>query len=912
MEEVRQKDVLRLFFGKEHKHYLVSRVGKHNLKLKNEHGVIVSLPHNDGKIERLGDAVITGFEVLRDPNRYSHFSIGNEVSVRTHEGESFKGDILENADGLLKIKTDTGNEWYVDLDADNKVELVGNILSDESEDVKLSDEIDDLFFLKVQKETKTNRNRVYELFRTHIAEPSLPFWIVPVLDPNKCKLDVRETNSLEPDQLKSLYISGGKKSLTTRTEPVVFHPTVYGDKVKETYVYPVFPEASEKKMLPVVEYALMVPLPPYMSKTLLNPNDGFRLSNPTPETKRFDTVEGAVKAFTPNLSSVFSGFDADLLLYPLRLTFEQVVKISTAPVKKELKKTSPPNHLHKHTRSTLAAAYNGKIHEGLTPSETLARMFALDFGNLYFTKPSSFRAANDKNWAVERLGQRMKAAKNNHTPLAKEAIAIVNEMYSLFFQGKYADFLGFVQQYGRTATKEERSEYLYFSPPLYSKYVLVPCSAEHIARMCHFRGKTGVNTVVNNFVSEDGLLVDRASGFVYSLVQSVDEFKESAECNSTQQVSCFLNFEKNKEALNNGYDLQPESFSDGPRYTEDDLILLNLAQRIARELGLRLPSDAEMKLLNAVRIEGRQPYKNACTIAAFLAHHGNVGFGVAALALRKVAKRKIWADVHESKELTADVSKAASKFVSKKSKDHAATPKPSPQKNALKIRVNLSPSFEHVVSSAVSKKSTPAAPEQIWTVLPNVMPKEYHHVSDVFAPDLSAAAVLLRCTPVVMSYVAPSEKSFFDYLGGKASNLGLFEFVSNLACGIPSLLVNGRRDFQEQIFPTGKKKKEFKTAWMQYYAPFLILSVSESPNDVSSRFAMKYKEHAQTFQRLVSVAKTALMKQDEEMLQACAVRSAYLHLSDDMSDEMETYLVQMIRACVEMYRRDTGVEPSPI
>ena len=901
MEEIRQKDVLRLFFGKEHKHYFVSRVGKHNLKLKNEHGITVSLPHKDGKIEQLGDAVITGFEVLRDPNRYSHYTIGNEVSVRTHEGETFRGDILENADGLLKIKTDTGNEWYVDLDADNKVELVGNVISDETDDVKLSDEIKDLFFLKLQKETKTKYNRVYEAFRTHITEPSLPFWIVPVLDPNKCRLDVRESNYLEPDHIKAVYISGGKKTVAPRTETVLFNPTVFGDKVKETYVY----IAVEEEKLPIVEYALLVPLPPYLSRNSVNPHDGVRLANPTPETKRFDRIEEAVKAFTPNISSAGSGFEADLQMYPLRLRVEQVEKLTVAPFSKttDSKPLALPKRTHKHSRSSLAAAYNGKVAEGFTPSETLARMFALDYCNLYFTKQTPFRVANDKNWVLERLGQRMKSAQNKYPSFEKEAIAIVNEMYSLFTQGKYADFLGFVQQYGRTATQQEKVEYLYFSPPVYAKHVLVPCSMEHIARLCHFRGKGGVNTVVDSFIAEDGLLMDRTSGFVYSVAQRNDEV---AECNKTQQVSCFLNFERQKQFSDAGMNWSPEILFEGPSYTEDDLMLLNLAQRLARELGLRLPRDVEMKLLNTVRIEGRQPYKNACTIAAFLAHHGNVGLGAAASALRKVAKRKIWAQVHESKELTADVTKAAAKLAPKKTNDQGSPPKQN-QKHSTHVPLkNVAPSFEHVLwNTSSSKPTTPAAPEQVWTVLPNVMPKDYHHVSDVFAPDLTATAVLTRCTPVVMSVVAPSEKSFFHYLGGHPSNRGLFEFVSNLACVVPSLLINGRRDFQEAVMPKGKKKKSFKTAWTLYYAPFLIVNVSENPNDVSSRFAMKYKERAQTFQRLVSVAKTALLKQDEEMLQACAVRAAYLHVNDDMSDEMETYLVQMIRACVEMFRKDT-------
>jgi hypothetical protein len=59
MQEVRKKDVLRLFFGSEYKHYLVEKVGKQSLKLKNEEGVQTRLAHDNGKIDMLGDAKIT-------------------------------------------------------------------------------------------------------------------------------------------------------------------------------------------------------------------------------------------------------------------------------------------------------------------------------------------------------------------------------------------------------------------------------------------------------------------------------------------------------------------------------------------------------------------------------------------------------------------------------------------------------------------------------------------------------------------------------------------------------------------------------------------------------------------------------------------------------------------------------------
>ena len=872
MDEIKPKDVLRLFFGKEHKHYLVNKVGKHSLKLKNEYGLVVSLKHTDGKLEQLGDAVITGFQVLRDPNRYSHYNVGAEVSVRTHDGKAFKGDILENDDGLLKIKTDANHEWYVDLDAHDKVELLGSVVSDETADVKLPDEIDDLFFLNLRKESN-EANRVYETFRTRARPMPAPFWIVPILDPNKCRLDLQEGDEV-------LYTKAGKAVLE-RTEAVLFNQTVYGNKVKETYGY----AAQEKEELPIAEYALMVPLPSHAQLSNLNPNWGVRLFEPTPETKRFDRVQDAVAAFTPSVASATSSFEAELLLYPLPLREEDVERL--APPKKvssRTKEATPYQKRNNHVvRSTLAAAYKGQISESLTPSESLARMFAIDYGNAYFKRkkgPSSLRpSATDKNWALEQLGQRLKKSRNS-AAYAKEAVAIVNELYFSLHTQDFAQFLRLVQQYGRLAKDDENKAYVYFSPPVYSKYALVPCAAEQLARMGYLRGNTGLKTVLDAFVEEDGLLLDRTSGLVYTNVPGGDA--DWARCT------------------------REEIFPD-LTYTEEDLILLNLAGRLARELGLRIPHELETSMLNAVRIDGRHAYKNAVTIAAFLAYHGKIAFGVAAEALRKAAKRKVWSAVQESKELTADVAKAAAKLASKKTEVPGEN---TPLPFVPKLSVESTPAFERIVAAAEPRALRSAASEPVWTVLPQVKPKDYHFLADVFAPDRTAVAAIEHCTPVVMAVLAPSEKSFFKHVGEVASERAMYEFVSNLAMVVPNLLISGRKAFEQDVLPVGSKKKNaaFMKEWKGYYAALLALGVSETSNDVTSRFAMNYALKAATFHRLVAVAKTALLKRDEEMLQACAVRAAFLHLSENISEELEAYVVQIVRVCIEMFRRDVAAD----
>ena len=347
-----------------------------------------------------------------------------------------------------------------------------------------------------------------------------------------------------------------------------------------------------------------------------------------------------------------------------------------------------------------------------------------------------------------------------------------------------------------------------------------------------------------------------------------------------------------------------------PTYSEDDLIVLNLAQRVAKELNLRITLEQEAELLKSVRLYSSEAYKTACAIAAFYAHHAHIPFNVVADALRKVAKRKTWISVQESKELVVDVTKVAAKLESS-----LQTRKSNPKRKSSQFLMSLQkqnksnkslPPFEHVHLSAKKSRNNL---DTSWTVLPNVSAKEYNFLSDVFAPDNTALAMLDHCMPVVMAIVSPSEKSFLNHLGNETSTTALYEFVSNMSCTIPILLITGHRDFQDNIMPAGKKKKKnFLTSWTQYYASFLTVAVSSTPSDVSDRFAVNYKSKEATFRRLLSVAKTALFKRDDFMLQACAVRAVYLHLSGDISEQTEKYILQIVRVCIEMYRHSASIQ----
>ena len=864
MDEIRKRDVLRLFFGKEHKHYIVEKVGQRNIKLKTEEGTSVILPHNQGKLVTLGDATVTGFKILRDPSRYNDYYIGAEVSVRTHDGKTFQGDVLENDDGMLKIKTDSGNQWYVDLDSKDKVELVGNVV-DEKDLVKLPDEIDDLFFAQVKPQGMFNR--VYEHFRTKFSARPLPYWVVPLLDATKCVLTVAsDFQSLS----HSMTVKSGGTEMEQTTECVVFNQTVSDDTVKETYVF----VAGPKTKLPIVEYLVMPPASFHAPLNLINSHNGLRLSQPQEGCKRFDSAADAIAAYTPNLATMGSAFDCDVEVYPLDLKSGQLSNLSFEK-KKELKekKEKVVRPKLKHTRSTFSAPYNGRIADHLTPSETLSRMYKIDFGNTYFSKQSIFPETTDKNWTLERLTQRMKGNSSSE-PYTKEAIAIQNDVCSLFSTAKYEHFLFALQQYGRTSGVGENEHYLYFSAPLYYKYKLVPVVLEQLARTQCYRGSSGLKTLLNNFVWEDNLQIDKNSGVVHTKAFEQDYTACSTD---KQDISCLLPL--------------------APSYSEDDLILLNLAHRIALDLDLNLSVDHQGKLLNAVRLYSSDYYRSACTMAAYLAHFGHVAFPRMVDVLRKAAKRKVWEQVQTSKTLVADITKAAQHMKTETKKKLVriiSTPLAVPKGNVI-------PVFE----LKQSKKTGHAVPFISYTVLSKVTVKEYNYLADVFAPDKTAAQSLLTCEPYVMNLIAPSEKSFAKYIGDLQPRL-LYEFVLNVASVVPTLVVNSRPNFHN-VLPLKKKNNSFMSTWTVYTAPLLTLELAENVNDVATRFSTHYKSKIPTFHRLVAVAKTALQKTDTDMLVACSVRAVYMHFMETMSEETEAYVKQLVYACVEMYRRGTVV-----
>ena len=207
MDDIRTGDVLRLFFGKEHKHYITLRVGQHSIKLKNEFGAIVQLKHDAGKLSTLGDATITGFEVLKDPKRYAHFKAGSDVNVKVAD-LAFRAEILENDDGILKVRVESGRQLYVDLDNGATAELLDHVPMADAEVPPLPDEFADLFFLNLFLETKRAAPRLYELHRS--PKPLLaptPF-IVPVLDRYRCKVGLLTTDQRNDDFVSSFLERG--------------------------------------------------------------------------------------------------------------------------------------------------------------------------------------------------------------------------------------------------------------------------------------------------------------------------------------------------------------------------------------------------------------------------------------------------------------------------------------------------------------------------------------------------------------------------------------------------------------------------------------------------------------------------------------------------------------------------------
>ena len=843
MDEIRTGDVLRLFFGKEHKHYLVVKVGRHSLKLKNEQGDIVPLHHKDGVIDKIGDATLTGFEVLRDPHRHASYKVGSDVRVRTPDGAMVQGEIVENDDGLLKIKQATGQETYFDLDTANAELLTTET---DTDPVKLPD-LDDLLFLKMNK-----GNHLRELLRTPSSPWPTPCWIFPVLNKTKWTLPLvrtrRENETWGNTVFKPVRTECGNlpEVRHARTENVLFDVTVYPDKAVPVYTL--------VDNLRPTSYAYVAPSQ-YVQDSFLYPNSGVNLTTILTTVEQFDTLEEAVAEHVPDLTHTTSLFDLATALYPLEVNDTLAKRLPVAMLATKRPHAPIENAPVKASRYSLAAAYAGRIPEQLTTSETLQRMFALDHGEAYFTKTARFPKLMDKQWALERFTQKMKHHPSKQQPFAKEVVGLWNRAFHLFTTNQFSEFVDVANHYGRVASSKEELHWLYFSVPMFSKLKFVPASFYHYAQVRCYRGKTAS---FPHLIEVEGSMIDPTTGFVFS------RSKPSPKTNSMADFESMVR--------------------DPVHFNETDLIVLDLARRLARTLNVALKD--EHRLLNHVRLERDDAYHTACAVAAYVAHFGNLSVGAVAEALRTVSRRSYWTSVRESKELSKDVAARMNGF--------EVTPKPKPwseRKHRMQENVPYLP-FDHNAPENVPE--VPVAMAAL-TVAPSVRTPEYMNLADVFAPDLNPIHVVVRCSPTVMAVLAPSEKALMAYLGKEPLDK-LYEFVLNVACVVPTLLCNGKRGLTQPVTNPMLEK------WTAYYAPLLAMELPKETNDVGSRFKHFYGTKAAQFRRLAFVARTALQKGDEIMMEACAVRALYFFLVDDMSDEMEAYLKQFIHACVHMYR----------
>ena len=882
MDEVRTGDVLRLFFKKSHKHYLVTKVGKKTIKLKNENGVIVVLHHVDGLLNQLGETDITGFEILRDPNRYSQYKLGAEVQVHFLNGETFKGEIVENDDGLLKIKNEVGEKKFADLDGELKVEMLDPASEFNPLEVNLPDSVTELFFMKID-----NSKRLHEWHATPPEVKPAPSWVVPVLDRSTCVLDILtddaneefvnnvEQNKTLPRPLQIIGKEKGKK-VVSRTECVVFDQNVYGDKSVEAYTY----VAIAEETVPIIEYAVAPLNEKSFQRNFIHTSDKMNLLLPQKDWARYDTEKKA-ETCAPEMKKALSAFDLEVALYPLPIKFSHFDMLQpTSSIKKRTAKPGPPPKLKK-SRYTLAAAYNGQIPEELSTSETLARMLALDEGEAYFETNKSKRKTlhrkktTDKGWAVERLGQKVKLNPSKYAPYPADVIGVINTVLGHFCNEEYAKVVAIVQQYGRGPQLKEDQDYLYFSPPLFSKHKFIPVSMDVCARMKLFRGK---KSDCLKLKEEGDFLVDPKSGVVFSKVVRVERAPFSLQ-----------SFEQNVK----------------PNFSEEDLIILNLARKLAKSVGATIKN--ENNLLSFAKLDCAEPYNIACGIGAFIAHHGNIPVEVVATTLKSIVKRKIWAKIYESKNLTEDIRKASTfqrqgkeerKSKSKENQKETKT------KNKFQKEKSLVfyPVLEHAGKVEPVLKPHPQRQNEL-AVFTMKKTEDYTNLVDIFAPESTALPSLAKCTPFVMAILAPAEKSFLRYLGGSKTNDKVYEFIVNLTSFVPTFLSSNCPNFETNFFPARKKKTAaFTESWTSYYSPLLTLDRVSEENHTANRFAQNYTAKAPIFRKLAHVARQALYKADEVMLEACAVRAAYLHLEPEMSDEMESYIKQIVRACVHMYR----------
>jgi len=521
-EEVRPGDVLRLFFGETVKHYLVVKVGRDTVDLRHETGTDTLL-HEGGRLVSVGKAAVTGFVVLRDPTLFGEFVPGAFVEVTLHGGQSFKGVVLENDEGMLKVRAPTGHAVYVDLaNSDGPVRRV--VLSetlDEADAPLTADLPEDLPELQLQAV-----GLQWSALMAPPAKPSplLPRWLMPVLDASK--IERRFLRKGKPDDTPARAVLEGEPCKERTTAVLLNSPAL-----KKGTLPVVFETFDSGEPLPAASLAAIPELfalsRVFQRGTSLYDRVRYHRALHlfyrawrTRKAKKYDCLSAVLAAVSPPIppraTSLYALLKA-LEPYPGRAAASVQLKL---PPSVDDPAPFPPAQ-PPQTRHMFGKDYGGFAPPELFTSEALTQVLYLDQGRRYLHAPSEpipalQRSRQGAEWARERRWQALRNA--SAKPGDPAFVGVVNLLYST--DAKVADAC--LAEYGRSAKPDEDAAWLYHTV---TGAKLFPSAAERVLSAGLRRGKTGRSAALERMalVREDGWLIDPSSGFLFTAAPRVAE-----------------------------------------------------------------------------------------------------------------------------------------------------------------------------------------------------------------------------------------------------------------------------------------------------------------------------------------------------------------------------------------------------
>jgi len=870
--EVRPGDVLRLFFGSTHKHYLVVKVGTDTIDLRHETGS-ETLLHENGKLISVGKLPVTGVVVLRDPNLYSDFVVGACVKVWLHEGKSFKASILVNEDGILKLKMTTGQVVFVDLESSNSiVRKVALCDSLEDVDAPMVDDLPELLS-ELQLALFEKKHGKRSVSRLRCCAPTvktkcLPFWIVPILDNARFERKLLLTPEAHYAYQRSLTgnaftVTGPCEKTRDPTTAVLFNSNgfkkdglpVLIEKLDAGTAFPVDSLAALPALLPLSRL--------FLTGTALHRKiryhtvldllfRGWRAQ--AKHAPKFDTLSDlftAYPAVLPPSSSLYAALQ-ELEPYNETALTAALLKRGTTlriPTVQPYSPAAPsPKHLSRHY---FGKNYGNFVLPALFTSEMLAQILYLDYGQRYAHAPAPsiqdlFRVRQGGAWQTERRWQALKREAVKINPYDRSHIAILNEMYDGLFDPIRAEVVAsFLSHYAREAADADESpSWLYH---LVTGNKLLPVSFDRLLRAFRQYGKSGYEAVYAELkktsVQLEGWVVDPTTGAVYG---STDPEVDTAT--------------------------SPQDTEETPLpYTIAELTVLHLLDRLELRLNVCLLQHRAY-ILNRVQWKMRYDLpETGVALAGFVAHFGKKTAGEVAKALRELvingAELRDFLPLTGKSDLSTSISRAEERAALHDRRKRESVPRASredaqdplvpfndPKDLRLQNVLSLHPapvaSLIGVIKATAVKIEAPAKKEFRFSIPKEEMDrrlKQYAKWHELTAP-LSSAETL--------------------------------DLVRNLCLVFPALLANNGKYFRTlgRQLPPGEQPKEL-SKWMDdYYSPLMELQEDASSQEA---FVQYYRNKAAEFKAIHALALNAHKISDYESVRWCVVNAVHLFYHPD-------------------------------